>query len=167
MSRGLGPTFIGVILLLIGFVAGVYAGQWNFERVMLDPIRDEKAILASIRVQTLSQLRLGEINEVIEQQEMMLDNEARILRQKSTRVLYDDPAEMPEAVYRALRAIKGYRLLYPATGTMRAKVDDYLSIIPAYTDEEIEEKECGAALWRQLKRSATGDGLTTETLAIP
>lgn len=145
MGRKFAITAVVLIALVIGLAAGVGITARGYEKFVVAPARNQTASLAAMRVEILSQLRLGNEEQAVKTLEVMLDTETMVLTQ-------NPPDQRSELTSRVLKQIKAYRNLYPPQGAGAQRVISALADTPALTDYK---KECKAGLCQLLEREKT------------
>ena len=138
------------ILILIVFVVGAFIGlgtsSYLYYRHVFSRMADETAIILGDRINTLCQLRLGEIDKVIDHLESSIDMGIVSITQTPN-------IPQTDYRYRVSRAAKTYRQLYPSKSQSADKVTEALRDIP-----KIETFKCKNALCRLVTRMSEEKG---------
>ena len=132
-----------MVLIFIVFVIGAFTGlgtsSYLYYRHVFSRIADNAAASLGERINTLSQLRLGEIDNAIENLECSIDRYILSIQIHS----------IPQTDYRYhfLRGAKTYRELYSSKSQVASKVMETLRDIP-----KIEIFKCDSPLCRLVTR---------------
>ena len=132
-----------VVLIFIVFVIGAFTGlgtsSYLYYRHVFSRMAVDAAVSLGERIRTLSHLRLGEIDNAIEDLELSVD----------TCILSIQQPDIPQTDYRyrVLRGAKTYRELYPSKSRAAFKVTEALRDIP-----KIETFKCDSSLCRLVTK---------------
>ena len=133
------------VLLFLVFVVGCFVGlmtsSYLYYRHVFSKAVDENAVDLGWEITTLSRLRLGEIDAVINDLEMMVDGNIRS-------VALTPHIPRTDYRYKMLKAAKTYRDIYPSRSERAFQVNDALKDIP-----KIETFECENSLCRLVKHA--------------
>lgn len=133
------------ILLFLVFVVGCFAGlmtsSYLYYPHVFSTAVDENAVDLHWEIMTVSRLRLGEIDTVIDDLEMRVDGNIRS-------VALTPNIPRTDYRYEVLKAAKTYRDIYPSRSERASQVNDALKDIP-----KIETFECENSLCRLVKHA--------------
>lgn len=137
--------FVLAVLLFIVFIVGCLFGlvtsSYLYYRHVFSKMVEQNAIDLGWQVRTLSQLRLGEIDDVINDLEISIDSNIRSLAQTPH-------IQIEDYRYKTLRAAKTYREIYPSQSQNVSQVNDALREIPKF-----EMFDCQGPLYRLVKQA--------------
>ena len=136
---------LAVILFLV-FVVGSFVGLMTssylyYRHVFSKNMVDRNAVDLGWEINTVSRLRLGEIDAVINDLEMRVDGNIR-----SVALTPNIPGT--DYRYEVLKAAKTYRDIFPSRSERAFQVNDALKDIP-----KIETFECESSLCRLVKHT--------------
>ena len=133
------------VLLFLVFVVGCFVGlmtsSYLYYRHVFSKAVDENAVDLGWEITTVSRLRLGEIDAVINNLEMRVDGNIRS-------VALTPNIPRTDYRYEVLKAAKTYRDIYPSRSEIAFQVNDALKDIP-----KIETFECETSLYRLVKHT--------------
>ena len=138
----LGLAALFFLVFVVGCFAGLMASSYLYYRHVFSKAVDENAVDLRWEIMTLSRLRLGEIDAVIDDLEMRIDGNIRS-------VALTPNIPRTDYGYEALKAAKTYRDIYPSGSERAFQVNDALKDIP-----KIETFECETPLCRLVKTKA-------------
>ncbi len=143
-ARKFGIAAALLLVFAIGCVAGLLGASWLYYRHVFSRQVDRTAVDLTMQVNTASQLRLGEVNGVINDLETRIDMGI---------VSVGLTPHIPITDYRrrVLRGAKTYREIYPSKSTIASRVAEALEKVAKI---EMEEFKCESALWRLVKDNA-------------
>ncbi len=133
-----------LLVFAIGCVAGLFGASWLYYRYVFGTQVDEVAVDLAVQISTVSRLRLGEVDAVID------DLEARI---DMGIVSVGLTPHIPITDYRrrVLRGAKTYREIYPSKSKIASRVAEALEKVAKI---EIEEFTCESSLCRLVRDGA-------------
>lgn len=103
----LGFAVLLFLIFVVGYFAGLMTSSYLYYRHVFSKAVNENAVDLGWEITTLSQLRLGEIDVVIDDLEMRIDGNIRS-------VALTPNIPRTDYRYRILKAAKTYRDIYPS-----------------------------------------------------
>ena len=137
----LGLAVILFLVFVVGSFVGLMASSYLYYRHVFSKAVDENAVDLGWEINTVSRLRLGEIDAVINDLEMRVDGNIRS-------VALTPNIPVTDYRYEVLKAAKTYRDIYPSRSKRAFQVNDALKDIP-----KIETFECESPLCRLVKHT--------------
>ncbi len=138
----IGLTVLIFFVFIIGALSGLMTSSYLYYRHVFSQMADETAGILSERINTLCQLRLGEIDNAIEQLESSVDMSIISITQTPH-------IRQTDLRFRVLRGAKTYKELYPSKSQVASKVTEALRDIP-----KIETFKCDSSLCRLVTQTA-------------
>ena len=129
------------IVFIVGCLIGIVTSSYLYYQHVFSKIVDQNAIDLGSQVRKVSQLRLGEVDDVINDLEISIDSNIRSAAQTPYIVIEDYR-------YKTLRAAKTYREIYPSQSQNASQVNDALREIPKF-----ETFDCQGPLYRLVKQA--------------
>ncbi len=137
----LGLAVILFLVFVVGSFVGLMTSSYLYYRHVFSKAVDESAVDLGWEINTVSRLRLGEIDAVINDLEMRVDGNIRS-------VALTPNIPRTDYRYKVLKAAKTYRELYPSTSKLASKVNDALKDIP-----KLQASKCENSLRRLVEKS--------------
>ena len=137
----LGLAVLLFLIFVVGCFVGLMTSSYLYYRHVFSKVVDENAVDLSWEITTVSRLRLGEIDAVINDLEMRVDGNIRS-------VALTPNIPRTDYRYEVLKAAKTYRDIYPSRSERAFQVNDALKGIP-----KIETFECETSLYRLVKHT--------------
>lgn len=138
------------LIFVLGCILGLMGSSYLYYRHVFSYMATETAANLSMRINTLSRLRLGEVDAAIESLESTVDIAITSIARTP---------HIPQTDYRhsALRGAKTYREIYPSKSEVAPQVVEALRNIP-----KIEIFKCDNPLCRLVKQQKTNkeNGIT-------
>ncbi len=136
-----GLAVLFFLVFVVGCFAGLMTSSYLYYRHVFSKAVDENAVDLRWEIMTLSRLRLGEIDAVIDDMEMRVDGNIRS-------VALTPNIPRTDYRYEALKAAKTYRDIHPSQSKRAFQVNDALKDIP-----KIETFECETPLCRLVEHA--------------
>lgn len=134
-------TVLLFIVFIVGCLVGLVTSSYLYYRHVFSKMVDQNAIDLDWQVRAVSQLRLGEIDDVINNLEISINSNIRSLAQTPH-------IQIEDYCYKTLRAAKTYREIYPSRSQNASQVNDALREIPKF-----EMFDCQGPLYRLVKQA--------------
>jgi hypothetical protein len=134
-----GPAVLLFLVFVVGCFAGLMTSSYLYYRHVFSKAVDENAVDLKWEITTVSRLRLGEIDSIINDLEIRIDGNIRS-------VTLTPNIPRTDYRYEVLKAAKTYREIYPSRSEIAFQVNDALKDIP-----KIETFECETSLYRLVK----------------
>lgn len=129
------------IVFIVGCLVGLVTSSYLYYQHVFSKMVDQNAIDLGWQVRTVSQLRLGEIDDVINYLEISIDSNIRSMAQTPH-------IQIEDYRYKTLRAAKTYREIYPSQSQNASQVNDALRKIPKF-----EKFDCQGPLYRLVEKA--------------
>ncbi|MEA3226202.1 MAG: hypothetical protein U9Q07_09640 [Planctomycetota bacterium] len=137
----LGLAVLFFLVFVVGCFVGLMTSSYLYYRHVFSKAVDENAVDLKREITILSQLRLGEIDAVIDDLEMRVDGNIRS-------VALTPNIPRTDYRYKVLKAAKTYRDIYSSKSERASQVTGVLKDIP-----KIETFECETPLCRLVKHA--------------
>ena len=134
-----------VLAFIIGCLIGLFVSSYLYYKYVFSNVEDRNATDLARQINTLSRLRLGEVDAVIDNMEMKVDSNIVSIALTPNRSLTDYRR-------RVLRGAKTYREIYPSKSEAASSVRDALREI-----QKIDTFTCKTPLCRLVEREVTGE----------
>ena len=139
-------------ILGIGFVLGLGAGATWILRSTTSAQGQREANQLMLDIHTLSELRLGRVDQAIAVLEVPLDNRVAMIAYGADPSLALDPQSLDAPSLEALTAAKAYRVLFPAShAATQPPVEKMLATIPSLN---VDGKDCDSGLCLLIQTAA-------------
>ena len=132
-----------LLVFVAGCVVGLFGASWLWYRHVIGRQVDEVAVELSMQIGTASQLRLGEVDDVLHDLEMRIDSSI-------VSVGLTPHIPITQLRRRQLTAAKTYREVYPSSSELASRVAEALAKVQRI---EIDEFQCDSPLSRLVKEA--------------
>jgi len=136
-----------LLVFVAGCVVGLFGASWLWYRHVIGRQVDQVAVNLAMDIHRASQLRLGEVDAVLDDLEMSIDSGI-------VSVGLTPHIPITEVRRRRLRAAKTYREMYHSSSQLASQVAEALAQVERI---EIDEFKCEKPLCRLVKDRASRD----------